>query len=80
MDIKFSFARNPFIKKGGVAILLKTSFSDVTGLPFVGSLGVVERAASVKNFTGKSKSHLNILVPESCVWDRLVVVGIGDRS
>ncbi|MFV0256204.1 leucyl aminopeptidase [Candidatus Liberibacter solanacearum] len=78
MDIKFSFARNPFIKKGGVAILLKTSFSDVTGLPFVGSLGVVERAASVKNFTGKSKSHLNILVPESCVWDRLVVVGIGD--
>ncbi|PWL04688.1 leucyl aminopeptidase, partial [Candidatus Liberibacter asiaticus] len=31
-----------------------------------------------KNFIGESKSHLNILAPVDCVWDRLVVAGIGD--
>ncbi|WP_244612282.1 leucyl aminopeptidase family protein, partial [Candidatus Liberibacter asiaticus] len=78
MDIKFSFAKNPSIKQEGLAILLKTSFSDVAGLSLIGSPSIVMRAVSVKNFIGESKSHLNILAPVDCVWDRLVVAGIGD--
>ncbi|AKK19945.1 leucyl aminopeptidase [Candidatus Liberibacter africanus] len=78
MDMNFSFAKSPSIKKGGLAILLKTSFSEISGLSFIGSSSSIMRAASIKKFTGESKSHLNILVPVDCVWDRLVVVGIGD--
>ncbi|XCD89029.1 leucyl aminopeptidase [Candidatus Liberibacter asiaticus] len=78
MDIKFSFAKNPSIKQEGLAILLKTSFSDVAGLSLIGSPSIVMRAVSVKNFIGESKSHLNILAPVDCVWDRLVVAGLGD--
>ncbi|MEG8098665.1 leucyl aminopeptidase [Candidatus Liberibacter brunswickensis] len=80
MDIKFSFAKNPSIKKGGLAILLKTSFSDISGLHFVCSPNSIMRAASIKNFIGESKSYLNILDPVDCVWDRLIVIGVGDPN
>ncbi|MBY7649227.1 MAG: leucyl aminopeptidase [Candidatus Liberibacter europaeus] len=77
MDVKLSFADNPSIVEGGLAVLLKTNFSDAAGLSFSNFESVVNRAASIKKFTGESKSNLNILVPESCSKDRLVVVGIG---
>ncbi|MBA5723825.1 leucyl aminopeptidase [Candidatus Liberibacter sp.] len=79
MDIKLSFAKKSSME-GDLAILLKTNFSDVTGLPSVDLKGVVARAAAIKNFTGESRSSLNILVPESCPFDRLVVLGIGDPA
>ncbi|MBL0848582.1 MAG: leucyl aminopeptidase [Candidatus Liberibacter ctenarytainae] len=80
MDVKFSFAKSPSKEREGLAILLKTSFSEAAGLSFTDSKSIVTRAATVKNFTGKSRTSLNILVPEGCLWDRLLVIGIGSPS
>ncbi|AHA27673.1 leucyl aminopeptidase [Candidatus Liberibacter americanus] len=78
MEVKLAFTDIPSTESGGLAILLKTNSSDAAGLSYSNFRTVVKRAATVKNFTGEYRSSLNILTPEDCSRDRLVVLGIGD--
>ena len=75
-EIAFARSTRP---AAGLAVLLAgegSKFSQSLGA--VDPAGVVQKAAKVAGFTGKSLSTLDVLAPADSAADRIVVIGIGD--
>ncbi len=74
---KISFAK-PARKLGGTVIAF--AGDGLTLGPQAEALGVdalLKRAAATAEFTGKAKSHIDLLVPSGTDIDRLIVIGLG---
>lgn len=74
---KISFAKTSPVRKGTVVILAEEGLKFGEQAKTLGIDATIRRAAKISEFSGKSKTVLNILVPAKAGIDRAIVVGTG---